>query len=60
MAKVLTGADIDEIVAECRANGEISEYSAGPESFWQMPSPLGWGYGRHLQLRPGLWLTVGE
>ena len=60
MAKVLTGADIDEIVAECRANGEVSEYIEGPESFWQMPSPLGRGYGRHLQLRPGLWLTVGD
>ena len=60
MVKVLTGYEVNEIMAECRANGEVSEYTEGPEYFWQMPSLLGWGYGRHIQLRSGLWLTVGD
>ncbi|MEM7649910.1 MAG: AraC family transcriptional regulator [Cyanobacteria bacterium P01_A01_bin.70] len=60
MAKVLTGAEVNEVMGECRANGEVSEYRDGPEYFWQMPSLLGSGYGRQIQLRPGLWLTVGD
>ncbi|MEO0538920.1 MAG: AraC family transcriptional regulator [Cyanobacteria bacterium P01_A01_bin.123] len=60
MAKVLTGSEVGEIMAECRANGEVSEYQEGAECFWQMPLPLGWGYGRATQLRPGLWLSIGD
>ncbi|MEO1295077.1 MAG: AraC family transcriptional regulator [Cyanobacteria bacterium J06636_16] len=60
MVKVLTGAEVDEIMAECRANGEVSEYVEGSEYFWQMPSSLGRGYGRRIQLRPGLWLNIGD
>lgn len=58
MAKVLTGAEVHEIIAECRANGEISEYQEGPERFTQAPLPLGRGYGRTLKLRPGLKLSI--
>ena len=60
MARVLTGTEINELVAECRANGEALEYVEGSECFWQMPSLLGCGYGREIQLRPGLWLSVGS
>ncbi|MEM9265622.1 MAG: AraC family transcriptional regulator [Cyanobacteria bacterium P01_F01_bin.13] len=60
MAKTLTGKDIDEIMAECRASGNLPEYQEGPEFFGQMPSSLGWGYGREIELRPGLWLNVSE
>ncbi|MEM9809011.1 MAG: AraC family transcriptional regulator [Cyanobacteria bacterium P01_D01_bin.56] len=60
MADILTGDDIDEIMAECRANGNLSEYEAGSEFFGQMPSSLGWGYGREIKLRPGLWLSMAD
>ena len=60
MAKVLTGPEINEIMDECYSNGEASWYRAGPETFWQMPPPLGRGYAREIELRPGLWLTVSD
>ena len=60
MVKVLTGPEVDEIIDECRANKEVAWYEEGPEAFWQMPPPLGWGYGREIELRPGLWLTVTD
>ena len=60
MAKVLSGVEIDEILAECKATGTFSEYEEGSEWFGQMPSPLGWGYGRELQLRPGLCLHISN
>ncbi|MEM8610811.1 MAG: hypothetical protein AAGF93_02250 [Cyanobacteria bacterium P01_H01_bin.105] len=60
MAKVLTGPDVDEIIDECLANQEVAWCQEGSESFWQMPPPLGWGYGREIELRPGLWLTVTD
>ena len=60
MAKVLTGPEVDEIIDECRANKEVTWYQEGPEAFWQMPSPLGWGYGREIELRPGLWLAITD
>ena len=60
MARVLTGAEVDEVMAECRANGEVLEYTEGPEFFWQMPLLLGCGYGREIQLRPGLWLNIRD
>ena len=58
MTKILTGAEVNSIMAECRANGEVSEYQDGTEGFCQMPRALGWGYGRVIQLRPGLKLSV--
>ncbi|MEL6382269.1 MAG: AraC family transcriptional regulator, partial [Cyanobacteria bacterium J06626_18] len=58
MAKVLTGAEVHEIMAECRANGELSEYEEGSETFIRTPLPLGRGYGRNMQLRPGLRLNI--
>ena len=60
MAKVLMGIEVDEIMEECRTNGVLSEYEEDPEYFGQIPSPLGWGYGRQMQLRPGLWLGVSD
>ena len=58
MAKILTGAEVHEIMAECRANGQLSEYTEGSESFIQTPASLGKGWGRTIQLRPGLTLSV--
>ena len=58
MVKSLTDAEVANIMAECRANGELSEYREGSERFIQTPSPLGQGYGRSLQLRPGLNLNI--
>ena len=60
MAKVLTGPEVDEIVDECLASKALAWYEDGPETFWQIPPPLGWGYGREIELRPGLWLTVTD
>ena len=60
MAKVLTGTEVEEVMAECRANGDVLEYTEGPESFCQIPPPLGRGYGRRIELRPGLQLSVGD
>ena len=58
MVKALTGTEVATIMAECRANNELIEYSEGPESFSQMPPLLGQGYGRTLQLREGLSIDV--
>ena len=58
MAKILTGDEIASIMGECRADGEDLGYTAGPEAFHKMPQQLGHGYGRAIQLRPGLWLQV--
>ena len=60
MAKVLTEAEVQEILEECRINGELSEYKAGPEYFVQSPLSLAQGYGRSMQLRPGLILNVTD
>ena len=58
MAKVLTGAEVREIMSEYRANREISEYREGVEHFVRSPAELARGYGRDIQLRPGLTLNV--
>lgn len=58
MAKVLTGSEVDEIMNECRANGELSEYEEGCEHYTQTPLILGQGYGRSIELRPGLILSI--
>lgn len=60
MAKILTGDDIDEIMAEHRPGIDVIEYEHGAEYFGQMPSTLGWGYGREIELRPGLHLGVSD
>ena len=58
MAKLLTGLEISGILAECRANGTLSEYRQGPESFVRAPQFLARGYGRKICLRPGLHLSI--
>lgn len=58
MAKILTGREIREIMGECHANGDLVEYSEGAECFRRTPSVLGQGWGREIQLRPGLLLSV--
>ena len=60
MAKVLTDVEVQEILEEYRANGELSEYEEGPEYFIQSPLSLAQGYGRSMQLRPGLTLNVTD
>ncbi|ESA33907.1 transcriptional family [Leptolyngbya sp. Heron Island J] len=58
MAKILTGAEVNGIISECRADGSLTEYTEGAESFIQTPPALGQGWGRHIELRPGLTLSV--
>ena len=58
MAKLLTGLEISGILAECRANGTLSEYRQGPESFVRAPQSLARGYGRKICLRQGLHLSI--
>ena len=58
MANILTGKEVREIMGECRASGDLKEYSEGAESFSRIPSVLGQGWGREIQLRPGLVLAV--
>ena len=60
MAKVLTGTEVEEILQECRANGEVADYVTGAEQFFELPPCLGRGYWRHIQLRPGLQLNVSD
>lgn len=58
MAQIVTHAECKAIIAECLTNGTLTQYQEGPEVFWQVPSPLGSGYGRGILLRPGLVLEV--
>ncbi|MEM6426255.1 MAG: AraC family transcriptional regulator [Cyanobacteria bacterium P01_D01_bin.128] len=58
MAKILTGAEVDDIMAECQANGTLSEYQQGTEGFVQSPPSLGRGYGRNINLRQDLALSI--
>ena len=58
MAKVLTGAEVQEILDEYKANGDLLDYTEGPEQYVQMPPLLGCGYWRQMQLRPGLQLHI--
>ena len=58
MAKILTGAEVNGIISECRADGSLTEYTEGTESFIQTPPALGQGWGRQIELRPGLTLSV--
>ena len=58
MAKILTGDEIGAIIEGCYASGESVSYTAGPEEFYKIPQQLGHGYGRTIQLRPGLCLEV--
>ncbi|MEM1308508.1 MAG: hypothetical protein AAGF98_03220, partial [Cyanobacteria bacterium P01_H01_bin.153] len=60
MAKILTGAEVNEIMEECRVSGRLSEYQEGSEHFGQVPALLGCGYGRSMELRPGLWLQISD
>ena len=58
MAKILTGLEVNGILAECRANGTLSEYRQGPENFVRAPRSLARGYGRKMYLRQGLHLSI--
>lgn len=58
MAKVLTGSEIAEILQAYRADGNLSEYREGPETFVRAPQFLARGYGRKICLRQGLHLSI--
>ncbi|MEM9265630.1 MAG: AraC family transcriptional regulator [Cyanobacteria bacterium P01_F01_bin.13] len=58
MAKTLTRQEVDTIIQECRVNGHLSEYTDGLEQFTRMPTVLGQGWFRSLQVRPGLTLNL--
>ena len=60
MAKTLTGTEVDEILDECRANGEVADYTEGSEQFFELPPALGKGYWREIQLRSGLQLDLSD
>ncbi|MEM9768390.1 MAG: AraC family transcriptional regulator [Cyanobacteria bacterium P01_D01_bin.71] len=60
MAKILTGAEVNEIMEECRVSGRLSGYQEGSEYFGQVPALLGCGYGRSMELRPGLRLQISD
>lgn len=60
MAKVLTEVEVQAVLEECRANGELSECEEGPEYFIQSPLSLAQGYVRSMQFRPGLTLNVAD
>ncbi|MEM7061920.1 MAG: AraC family transcriptional regulator [Cyanobacteria bacterium P01_B01_bin.77] len=60
MAKILTLCDVNEILAECRANGQLTEYQDKSETLVYCPSVLGKGWWRNIQLRPGLALYAAE
>ncbi|NEQ97660.1 MAG: helix-turn-helix transcriptional regulator [Cyanothece sp. SIO2G6] len=58
MARILTGFEVAEIMEEYRANGTLSEYREGSEHFLRSPLVIARGYGRSIQLRPGLTLSI--
>ncbi|MEM9092721.1 MAG: AraC family transcriptional regulator, partial [Cyanobacteria bacterium P01_F01_bin.53] len=60
MVKFLTGDEVDEILNECRANGNVADYRKGHEKFFELPLPLGQGYWRDVQLRPGMRLNISD
>ena len=60
MVKVLTGSEVFEVLEECRANGEVTDYTEGTEQFFELPSQLGQGYWRTVQLRPGIELSMSD
>ena len=60
MAKVLTLCDVNEILVECRANGQLTEYRDKSETLIYCPPVLGRGWTRDMQLRPGLVLDISS
>ena len=60
MAKVITAAKVRQIMEACRAEGSLLEYQEGPEEFTQLPSSVGHGYWRSIQLRPGISLSIDD
>ncbi|MEM9487467.1 MAG: hypothetical protein AAGA83_27700, partial [Cyanobacteria bacterium P01_F01_bin.116] len=58
MAKILTDREINTLTQECRSNGQLSEYREGAEYFARIPTALGQGWKRTIQLRPGLALRA--
>ncbi|MEL6398369.1 MAG: AraC family transcriptional regulator [Cyanobacteria bacterium J06626_4] len=60
MAKVITAAEVLQLIDACRAEGSLVEYEEGPEKFTQLPSSVGHGYCRSIQLRPGINLSIDD
>ena len=60
MAKVLTRCEVNAIMQECRVSGHLSEYTERSEYFVCLPTPLGRGCKRAIQLRTGLALNVND
>ncbi|NEP62895.1 MAG: helix-turn-helix transcriptional regulator [Symploca sp. SIO2G7] len=58
MARVLTLDEVNEILAECRASGQLAEYRDKSETLTYCPAGLGRGWVRDMQLRSGLRLNV--
>ncbi|MEM9513068.1 MAG: hypothetical protein AAF978_10385, partial [Cyanobacteria bacterium P01_E01_bin.48] len=60
MAKVITDAEVLQLIEAGRAEGSLVEYQEGPEKFTQLPSSVGHGYCRSIQLRPGISLSIDD
>ena len=60
MVRVLTGSEVCEILEECRANGDVTDYTKGAEQFFELPPQLGRGYWRTIRLRPGIQLSMSD
>ena len=60
MAKILTRCEVNAIMQERRAGGHLSEYTERSEYFVCLPTTLGQGWKRTIQLRPGLALNVNN
>lgn len=60
MAKILTRCEVNAIMQERRASGHLSEYTERSEYFVCLPTTLGQGWKRTIQLRPGLALNVNN
>ncbi|MEM9769278.1 MAG: AraC family transcriptional regulator [Cyanobacteria bacterium P01_D01_bin.71] len=60
MAKVITAAEVRQIMEARRAEGSLLEYQEGPEKFTQLPTSVGHGHWRSIQLRPGISLSIDD
>ncbi|MEM7796051.1 MAG: AraC family transcriptional regulator [Cyanobacteria bacterium P01_C01_bin.118] len=58
MAKVLKWYEVNEIVQECRTNGQLTEYRDHSEDLFYYPPRLGLGWCRTIRLRQGLTLFI--
>ena len=60
MAKILTNIEVNEILQECRINGEVADYATKAEQFFELPSQLGCGYWQKIKLRSGIHLSITD